>query len=152
MNDIKKEKDLEGLDEDVQQSSIDSRDDVFGELSDSGPNYRNVRFFFISLEPVPNLTFLQLGWSGTAVLMMKSQIGLGVLSIPSAFDTLGIVPGMICLLVIATITTWSDYMVGVFKLKHRSVYSIDDAGGLMFGPIGREVFGFVFCLCESISP
>lgn len=82
--------------------------------------------------------------------MMKSQIGLGVLSIPSAFDTLGIIPGMICLLVIATITTWSDYMVGVFKLKHRSVYSIDDAGGLMFGPIGREVFGFVFCLCEFI--
>lgn len=81
--------------------------------------------------------------------MMKSQIGLGVLSIPSAFDTLGIVPGMICLLIIATITTWSDYMVGVFKLNHRSVYSIDDAGGLMFGPIGRETFGFVFCLCED---
>jgi len=83
--------------------------------------------------------------------MMKSQIGLGVLSIPSAFDTLGIVPGMICLIVIAIITTWSDYMVGVFKLKHRSVYSIDDAGGLMFGPIGREVFGFVFCLCKLHS-
>jgi amino acid permease len=82
--------------------------------------------------------------------MMKSQIGLGVLSIPSAFDTLGLVPGVICLLAVAVITTWSDYMVGVFKLKHREVYSIDDAGGLMFGPIGREVFGFVFCLCESI--
>ena len=81
--------------------------------------------------------------------MMKSQLGLGVLSIPSAFDKLGLVPGLICLIIIAIITTWSDYMVGVFKLKHRSVYSIDDAGGLMFGPIGREVFGFVFCLCKS---
>lgn len=82
--------------------------------------------------------------------MMKTQIGLGVLSIPSAFDTLGLVPGVICLLAVAVITTWSDYMVGAFKLKHREVYSIDDAGGLMFGPIGREIFGFVFCLCTCI--
>ncbi|CAG8000163.1 unnamed protein product [Penicillium olsonii] len=127
MTDLKKEKDLECLD-DVQQSAITNHDDVFGEISEGGPNYRSV------------------GWSGTAVLMMKSQLGLGVLSIPSAFDKLGLVPGLICLIIIAIITTWSDYMVGVFKLKHRSVYSIDDAGGLMFGPIGREVFGFVFCL------
>jgi amino acid permease len=83
--------------------------------------------------------------------MMKSQIGLGVLSIPSAFDTLGLIPGIICLLVVAIITTWSDYMVGVFKLNHRSVYGIDDAGFLMFGVIGREVFGFVFCLCTSLQ-
>ncbi|KAJ5775215.1 uncharacterized protein N7511_000226 [Penicillium nucicola] len=127
MADIKK-KDLEGLDTDVQDAPVMAHDDVFGEITEGGPNYRNV------------------GWAGTVVLMMKSQIGLGVLSIPSAFDTLGLVPGVICLLVVAIITTWSDYMVGVFKLKHREVYSIDDAGGLMFGPIGRELFGFVFCL------
>lgn len=81
--------------------------------------------------------------------MMKSQIGLGVLSIPSAFDTLGIVPGVICLVVIGTITTWSGYMVGSFKLNHRSVYGIDDAGELMFGSVGREMFGIIFALCIS---
>lgn len=79
--------------------------------------------------------------------MMKTQIGLGVLSIPSAFDTLGLIPGIICLIVIAAITTWSDYIVGVFKLQHPEVYSIDDAGGLMFGRIGREVLATAFCLC-----
>ena len=81
--------------------------------------------------------------------MMKTQIGLGVLSIPAAFDTLGIVPGCICLCAIAVITTWSDYMVGAFKMRHREVYSIDDVGQLIFGRIGREFFGFAFCLCES---
>ncbi|CDM29575.1 hypothetical protein CBS147339_4509 [Penicillium roqueforti] len=132
MMDIKNEKDLEGLDpsqsREIQNSHINNHDDVFGEITESGPNYRNV------------------GWAGTVILMMKSQIGLGVLSIPSTFDTLGLVPGVICLIVVAVITTWSDYMVGVFKLNHRSVYGIDDAGYLMFGVIGREVFGFVFCL------
>lgn len=78
--------------------------------------------------------------------MMKTQIGLGVLSIPSVFDTVGLIPGVILLLVIGTITTWSAYMIGVFKLRHRQVYGIDDAGGLVFGRVGREVFGISFTL------
>lgn len=80
--------------------------------------------------------------------MMKTQIGLGVLSIPSAFDTLGMVPGVICLLAIAVITTWSAFVIGKFKLRHRDVYGIDDAGSLMFGAIGRAVLGFTVCLCS----
>ena len=79
---------------------------------------------------------------------MKTQIGLGILSIPAAFDSLGIVPGVICLCFIGAMSTWSDYIVGVFKLRHREVYGIDDAGGLMFGAIGREFLGGVFCLCK----
>lgn len=80
---------------------------------------------------------------------MKTQIGLGVLSIPAAFDTLGLVPGIICLCAIAFITTWSDYMVGAFKLHHRDVYSIADVGGLIFGRWGRWFLGAAFCLCMS---
>lgn len=82
--------------------------------------------------------------------MMKTQIGLGVLSIPAVFDTLGMAPGLICLVAIAVITTWSDYMVGVFKLNHREVYGIDDAGGIMFGRFGREFLGAAFCLCKGL--
>jgi amino acid permease len=37
--------------------------------------------------------------------MMKSMIGLGVLSIPSVFDVLGLIPGVICLVIIAVMTT-----------------------------------------------
>ncbi|KAF9890612.1 hypothetical protein FE257_005743 [Aspergillus nanangensis] len=103
-------------------------DAVFGEMNEQGPNYRNV------------------GFLGTVALMMKTQVGLGVLSIPAAFDTLGLIPGALCLCAAAIITTWSDYMIGVFKLAHRTVYGIDDAGGLMFGVIGRYVLGIAFCL------
>ncbi|KAM0543202.1 hypothetical protein ACHAO7_009502 [Fusarium culmorum] len=105
-----------------------AHDAVFGKISDDGPNYRNV------------------GWVGTTGLMMKTQLGLGILSIPSVFDTLGMIPGLICLCAVAAITTWSDYIVGIFKLRHREVYGIDDAGGLMFGRAGREIFGFAFGL------
>ncbi|KAL1869349.1 hypothetical protein Daus18300_005561 [Diaporthe australafricana] len=105
-----------------------SGDAVFGQVSEDGPNFKS------------------LGWKGTAALMMKTQIGLGVMSIPTVFDTLGIIPGVICLVAIAIITTWSGYIVGDFKRRHPEVYGIDDAGGLMFGRVGREFFGAAFAL------
>lgn len=92
-----------------------------------------------------------MGFIGTAVLMAKSQIGLGILSIPSAFNALGMVPGVICLLVISGITTWSGYVIGTFKLNHREIYGIDDAAGLIAGPIARWFLGAVFCVCMYSS-
>lgn len=83
--------------------------------------------------------------------MMKTQIGLGVLSIPAAFDVLGLIPGLIILITIAAITTWSNYIVGVFKLLHPGVYSLDDAGAMIFGRAGRYFFATTFCLCKSWS-
>lgn len=82
--------------------------------------------------------------------MMKTQFGMGVLSIPTTFDTLGLIPGIICLCAVGAITTWSDYIVGKFKRRHPEVYSIDDAGRMMFGVIGREILGVAFCLCKFL--
>lgn len=90
----------------------------------------------------------QVGYLGTAALMMKTQIGLGVLSIPAVFDVLGLIPGVLCLIAIAFITTWSDYIVGIFKLNHPEVYGIDDVGRMLFGRIGREFLGVAFVLCK----
>ncbi|CZT18855.1 related to neutral amino acid permease [Ramularia collo-cygni] len=106
-----------------------THDAVFGEIAkEGGPNYRNV------------------GWIGTVVLMLKTQIGLGVLSIPSVFDTLGLVPGIICLLIIAFMTGWSAWVIGKFKLKHPEVYGIDDVGGILLGKPGRIIVGIIYCL------
>ncbi|KAF2771223.1 hypothetical protein EJ03DRAFT_36941 [Teratosphaeria nubilosa] len=104
-----------------------THDAVFGEITEDGPNYRDV------------------GWMGTVILMMKTQIGLGVLGIPSALDTLGMVPGVIILCIVGAMTTWCGIMVGDFKILHPEVYGIDDAGRLMGGRLGKEIlwFGFV---------
>lgn len=52
MMDMKKEKDLEGLapskSHDIHQNPVQNHDDVFGEITESGPNYRNVCFFVSS--------------------------------------------------------------------------------------------------------
>jgi hypothetical protein len=95
---------------------------------------------------------------------LKSQIGLGVLSLPNALGMLGIVPGILCLIAIAGIMTWSGYVIAEIKLKHKrvcecnsfnlvdaelmSLDSVVDVGELMFGRIGREIFAAIYCTCK----
>ncbi|EXK78354.1 hypothetical protein FOQG_16971 [Fusarium oxysporum f. sp. raphani 54005] len=110
------------------RQEIVTQDAVFGTISKYGPNCRNI------------------GWLGTSVLMMNAQIGLGVLSLPSAFNTLGLLPGIIGLLALAYITTWGSYELGVFKLKHPEIYGYHDAMGLVFSRIGYEFLALAFAL------
>ena len=86
------------------------------------------------------------------MLMLKTQIGLGVLGIPVAFDALGLIPGVICLCTIAGIVTWSNYIVGVFKRRHPEIYSISDVGQLIFGWPGNVCLSVGFVLCELALP
>ncbi|KAK9850480.1 hypothetical protein MYU51_011919 [Penicillium brevicompactum] len=113
--------------------TITDHHDVFGEIPEDGPNYHNV------------------GWLGTTALMMKTQIGLGVLSMPLVFATVGLVPGNILLVAMGCITTWSNYMVGVIKLRHPQVYGIDDVGRMLFGRIGFEVFGAAYATFFAVT-
>lgn len=104
------------------------QDAVFGAAEEGGPNYRSVT------------------WVGASILMMKSEMGIGILSIPEAFGTLGLIPGILVLLAISGVTTWSSYVVGVFKLKHPQAYGFADTAAIIFGPVGREVASVAFCL------
>ncbi|RMJ16815.1 hypothetical protein CDV36_003560 [Fusarium kuroshium] len=112
----------------VHDSNDIVHDAVFGHISEDGPDYRNV------------------GWIGSSILMMKIQIGLGVLALPAAFDSVGLIPGVILLCLVGVIVTWTGWVVGTFKLRHPEVYGVDDAMQLMFGRVAREAFGFIFCL------
>lgn len=84
--------------------------------------------------------------------MMKTQIGLGLLSFPSVFETLGLIPGVIILCTVAAITTWSNYIVGVFKVNHRYIYGVDEVGMLLFGRNGKEILAIAFMGREFSQP
>lgn len=50
----------------------------------------------------------------------------GVLAIPSVFHSLGLAPGIIILLVIGGLTTYADWYIGMFKLKHPQVCELGE--------------------------
>lgn len=60
-------------------------------------------------------------------------------------------PGIIVLVVVAALTTYSTWLIGEFKVKHPEVHSIGDVGYILAGPIGREFLGGVFWLCERAT-
>lgn len=41
---------------------------------------------------------------------------------------------------IGIIATYSGYVIGQFKTRHPSIHSMADAGEVLLGPIGRNIF------------
>jgi len=60
----------------------------------------------------------------TSVILIKIQIGLGILSMPSFLHTLGLIPGIIVIIGFGVLATWADYIVGQFKIAHPEVYTL----------------------------
>lgn len=87
---------------------------------------------------------------GAAVLIAKTQFGLGVLGLPQTFEVLGFVPGLISLIALCALSTWTGLVIGKFRLSHPQVHSIGDAAYLMFGKYAREVMGFAFWLFYTL--
>lgn len=106
-------------------------DNVFA-LTGEGPDFRGVSCF------------------GAAVLIAKSQIGLGLLGLPLTLHSLGLIPGLICLCGLCLLTTWTGLVVGNFRLAHPQIHSIGDATYLMFGRGCAEVVGIGFWLLSTL--
>jgi amino acid permease len=62
------------------------------------------------------------------------QVGLGILGLPLVIRDLGIVVGVLVIVIVGVIITWSDYgesraglrlpVIGLFKKRHPEVYTI----------------------------
>lgn len=82
---------------------------------------------------------------------MKSQIGIGVLAIPLSFTRIGLIPGIFCTLGVSIVSTWSNYMIMVFKRNHRGLWGIEDAAEFMGGRAARLMAQFFYLLCKTVS-
>lgn len=87
-----------------------------------------------------------MGWKKASVLVAKVSYGIGVLGIPATFSTLGFVGGIICLLVLWSLSTLSAVYVARVRLRHPGIHSVADFGGVLFGPVGAEVFGGIYMI------
>ncbi|KAJ5279054.1 hypothetical protein N7478_004426 [Penicillium angulare] len=91
-----------------------------------------------------DVNFRQLSWQGAAVLIAKLQIGLGALSLPSTFHSLGFFPGILCFLVLSLMTTIAGYVSGNARQYYPQMHSIGDASEIILGKKGREIIGWIY--------
>lgn len=78
--------------------------------------------------------------------MIAETISLGILSLPAVIATVGLVPGIVLMLVMGMLATYSGLVMGEFRQAYPWVQSFGDAGEVMGRTIGmgrlfQEVFG-----------
>ncbi|PYH47659.1 neutral amino acid permease [Aspergillus saccharolyticus JOP 1030-1] len=92
-------------------------------------------------EEFAEVKYKVLKWWQCGVLMVAQTVSLGVLSLPAAVASLGLVPAMIALVLLGMLATYTGYVIGQFKWRYPQVCNMADAGEVIAGRIGREVLG-----------
>lgn len=86
--------------------------------------------------------FRTLSWPMVAGLMISEIVSNGMLSLPASLAVVGIVPGVILIVFLGVFALFTAWLLIKFKEAHKEVHSMGDAGMILFGPIGREIFMF----------
>ncbi|KHN97383.1 Amino acid transporter, transmembrane [Metarhizium album ARSEF 1941] len=93
-----------------------------------------------------NAHFHRLGWKRLAVVTIVEAVALGALSLPAAFHTLGMLAGVVLTVTLGFVAIFTSWLVGQVKLRHPEAASYADAGRLLLGRLGYEVFGAALVL------
>ncbi|KAA8910700.1 neutral amino acid permease [Sphaerosporella brunnea] len=100
----------------------DAGEDVFGDEKDAGIKYKTN------------------SWLETAFVMVAETVSLGILSLPSTLKAVGLVPGVLLLVGLGILATYTGYVIGQFKLRYPQVHTFAEAGGVIAGRWGHELF------------
>lgn len=110
-------------------------------------------------QPQPPLTHSRKG----GIVLIAETVSLGILSLPSVVATLGLAPGIVLILVMSFLSTYSGLMLGEFQKEYPFVENFGDAVevvGRSLGSIGlfgynitvarifQEVFGWAQALFQ----
>jgi amino acid permease len=80
-------------------------------------------------------------------------VSLGILSLPSVLATVGLIPGIILILVMSVLATYSGLILADFRKRYPFVQNFGDAVELLGKPLGmgaifREMFGWAQTLLQ----
>lgn len=99
-------------------------DDVFGHEQHSTIKYKT------------------LSWQIVSILMIAEIVSNGMLSLPSSLAVVGLAPGLLLIIFLGLFAAYTSLLLVRFKLNHPSVHNMGDAGQILFGAFGREIFAF----------
>lgn len=92
-------------------------------------------------------TFSDTFYRKAAIVLVAETVSLGVLSLPSVLATLGLVPGIIIIIVIAILSGYSGLVFGEFCQRYPDLQSFGDAGEVMARTLWGPRWGFI---CHEI--
>ena len=101
---------------------------------------------FAGDEKEGGIKYRSLTWWQAAAIMIAETISLGILSLPSVLDRVGLEGGIILILGLGVLATYSGYVLGQFKLAYPYIHTFADAMEIVMTPLGvgaiaKEFFG-----------
>jgi amino acid permease len=62
-----------------------------------------------------------------SLVLIAETVSLGILSLPSVLAAIGLIPGVICILILSVLSTYSGLMLGEFHKVYPDVQDFGDA-------------------------
>ncbi|PGH12188.1 hypothetical protein AJ80_06808 [Polytolypa hystricis UAMH7299] len=84
------------------------------------------------LEAHNSIKYRTCSWQKTAALLFSEYICLAIMSFPMSYAILGLVPGLILTVVVATLVLYTSLMIWHFCLHHPDVRDVCDIAQLLF--------------------
>ncbi|KAI9923746.1 hypothetical protein ASPWEDRAFT_163996 [Aspergillus wentii DTO 134E9] len=92
-------------------------------------------------EETAEVKYKTLKWWQCGMFMIAESVSLGVLSLPATLAALGLVPAIILIVGLGILATYTGYVIGQFRERYPHIHNLSDAGEIVMGSFGRELFG-----------
>ena len=87
------------------------------------------------------ISYRTMGRWDTALVLITNQVGMGILSLPAMLQILGIVPGVIAIIGIGLLSTYTAYELLQFYRKYPHVVNIVDMARIVGGHTFEVIVG-----------
>lgn len=77
----------------------------------------------------------------SGIILITNQVGIGILSLPSALQNLGMIPGIIAIIGLGLLSTYTAYVLLQYYRKYPHVVNVADMGRVLGGPILGAIVG-----------
>lgn len=99
-----------------------------------------------SICPPPETGSKKLNTTQTVIIFMTNEIGIGILSLPSALNTLGFFPGIVAIIGMGMLSLYTAYNLIQYWRKYPYMVNIVDYGRVLGGPWVEIVFALGFLI------
>ncbi|KAH7368079.1 aromatic and neutral aliphatic amino acid permease [Plectosphaerella cucumerina] len=111
------------------------------------PPYNDAGEDLMGVEQAALIDYKTLTWWQGGIVLIAETVSLGILSLPSVLATVGLVPGIVLILVMGVLSTYSGLVLAEFHKAHPYVQNFGDAVEVLGKPIGmgrafQEIFGW----------
>ncbi|UPX20249.1 uncharacterized protein EKO05_0010489 [Ascochyta rabiei] len=88
----------------------------------------------------------KLSTTQAVIIFVTNEVGIGMLSLPSALNVLGFFPGVLCIIVLGRLSLYTAYNLIQYWRKYPYMLNIVDYGRVLGGPWCEAIFAVGFLI------